>query len=360
MKFGINFFPTVGPDEKPAHQYYEECLSLAELADDLGYAHVKTVEHYFFPYGGYSPDPVTFLAAAAARTSRIRLATGAAIPAFTHPVKLAGKLAMLDNISRGRLDVGFGRAFLPEEFTAFDVPIDESRQRFDEGVEACRRLWTEENVTWEGTFHQFGPVTLLPRPFQQPCPPILVASASSAESCEAAGRKGYGLLLVPSISPVERVQELLDGYRKAWADAGHPGIGTVQMSYNCYISEDRTEALRAARIHADNYTSKLQGAVEAWGTTRSSAYPGYEKLIEAVKKNDFDTSLAEGKVLAGTPDDVAAAVDRIRGWFGEVTLSLQVNSGNVPVWEAARSLKLFAAHVMPSFAGAAEPAGAAR
>lgn len=178
MEFGINFFPTVGPEEKPADVYFDEALRLVELAEELGYDHIKTVEHYFFKYGGYSPDPVTFLAAAAARTSRIKLVTGAVIPAFTHPLKLAGKLAMLDNISKGRLQVGFGRAFLPDEFDAFELAMDESRPRFLDGLRACQKLWSEENVVWDSEFHKFGPVTLLPRPYQRPHPRILVARPS--------------------------------------------------------------------------------------------------------------------------------------------------------------------------------------
>src|SRR6266540_4586187 len=133
MEFGVAFFPTMGPDEQAASAYYDDSIRLAELADDLGFAHVQIVEHYFTPYGGYSPDPVPFLAAVAARTSRIRVTTGAVLPAFAHPIQLAGKLAMLDNLSHGRLDVGFGRAFLPGEFEAFQTSMGESRARFEEG-----------------------------------------------------------------------------------------------------------------------------------------------------------------------------------------------------------------------------------
>jgi alkanesulfonate monooxygenase SsuD/methylene tetrahydromethanopterin reductase-like flavin-dependent oxidoreductase (luciferase family) len=348
MKFGINFFPSVAPKEKSAAQYFQECLRLTELAEELGYAHVKTVEHYFFPYGGYSPDPVTFLAAAAARTSRIRLVTGAAIPAFTHPLKLAGKLAMLDNISEGRLDVGFGRAFLPDEFEAFGVPMDESRARFDEGVEACRRLWTEKDVVWEGAFHKFGPVTMLPRPFQQPHPPILVAAAFTPESCESAGRKGYGLLMVPSISRRERVQEMVGLYRKAWADAGHePGTEHVQMSYNCYLAEDREHAVRMGQLHAEQYTTKLAEAASGWSSTTSTQYRGYERLVDQVKAGDYLTQLRENKVFAGTPDDVLEQVRTVREWFGDITVSLQINSGTTPFEDAARSMRLFATEVAP-------------
>lgn len=350
MKFGINLFPTVGPAEKSAEEYFEESLRLVELAEELGFHHVKTVEHYFTRYGGYSPDPVTFLAAAAARTSRIRLVTGAVLPAFTHPVKLAGKLAMLDAISRGRLDVGFGRAFLPDEFEAFGVSIDESRPRFDEGVAACKLLWSGENVVWEGRFHRFGPVTLLPRPVQRPHPRILVASARTAESAEAAGRAGHGVMLVPSINPREQVQELLARYRKAAATGGFtPTEEDIHMSYNCFVAADPAEALSAGRRYSEQSHAALAAAVASWAHTRSDQYPGYEKIVERVGRGSFDSQVAEGKSLVGTPDQVRARIEDIRDWFGDITISLQVVSGNVPYAEAARSLRLFAEHVRPAF-----------
>ncbi|MBB5156834.1 LLM class flavin-dependent oxidoreductase [Saccharopolyspora phatthalungensis] len=350
MRFGISFFPTVSPTEKSAYQYYEECLDLTVLAEELGFHHVKTVEHYFHPYGGYSPDPVTFLAAAAARTNRVRLVTGAAIPAFTHPIKLAGKLAMLDNISGGRLDAGFGRAFLPDEFEAFGVPIEESRRRFSEGVEACKLLWTQEDAVWDGEFYRFGPVTMLPRPCQRPHPPVMVAAAASSDSCEAAGRAGHNLQLVPSISHRERVQDMLALYRKAWVDAGHaPGTEHVQLSYTCYLAAAEAEARRGGRMSHENYTSKLAEAVSAWAHTSSAQYPGYERLAQQVTSSDFEQALRDTKILAGSPEQVRRQVAQIRDWYGDATLSLQVTSGNLPIEESARTMRLFATEVMAMF-----------
>ncbi|GGP46287.1 LLM class flavin-dependent oxidoreductase [Streptomyces melanogenes] len=350
MEFGINFFPTVGPEEKPADVYFDEALRLVELAEELGYDHIKTVEHYFFKYGGYSPDPVTFLAAAAARTSRIKLVTGAVIPAFTHPLKLAGKLAMLDNISKGRLQVGFGRAFLPDEFDAFELAMDESRPRFLDGLRACQKLWSEENVVWDSEFYKFGPVTLLPRPYQRPHPRILVAAAITPSSCEQAGHDGHGLLLVPSISKREKVQEMLTLYRKAYADAGHaPGGDEVHLSYGCYLSEDSAEAMAKGREYSQRTNAVMVDAVAAWGTRRSEGYAGYEAIVDKIKKSDFDKSVAENKTLVGTPAEVTERLRTIREWYGDVTISLQMISGNPPYEETARTARLFAEQVIPNF-----------
>ncbi|MBV9562262.1 MAG: LLM class flavin-dependent oxidoreductase, partial [Bradyrhizobium sp.] len=124
MEFGIQFFPDVGPAEKSAQAYWADALALVAHCDELGYSHVRTVEHYFNAYGGYSPNPIVFLAAAAMRSAKARLVTGAVLPVFNNPLKLAGEIGMLDAISGGRLDVGFARAFLPHEFARFGVSVN--------------------------------------------------------------------------------------------------------------------------------------------------------------------------------------------------------------------------------------------
>ena len=103
MQFGLNFFPCVDPKDRSAEQYFREALHLVGLCDELGYTHVRQVEHYFKPYGGYSPNPLLFLTAASQRTKTARMITGAVLPAFNNPLKLAGEIGMLDGISGGRL-----------------------------------------------------------------------------------------------------------------------------------------------------------------------------------------------------------------------------------------------------------------
>ncbi|MFE6721714.1 LLM class flavin-dependent oxidoreductase [Streptomyces albidoflavus] len=349
MKFGIVFFPTVGPADKPAPEYFDEALRLVDLAEELGYDHVKMVEHYFFPYGGYSPDPTTFLAAAAGRTKRIRLGTSATIPAFQHPVKLAGKLAMLDNISGGRLDAAFGRAFLPDEFKAFGIPMDESKDRFVEGTEAIKRLWSEENVVFEGRFHQFGPVTLLPRPVQQPHPPVFVTTARSAESCAEAGRNGHHLQTVPNVMSTEELQSRLDVYRAEWAASGRePGTERIHFSYPCVVARDGDEARAKGRLDDDRNSAAIGAAVASWEHTRSEAYPGYEKLVAATKQSHFESKMEQKKLLIGAPDQVRAQLEQIAAWFGDdISVSLSVHSGHLSLKDAETTMRLMAEDVIP-------------
>ena len=256
MQVGIQFFPDIGPEVKSARDYWQEALSLVALCDRYGYSHVRTVEHYFHPYGGYSPNPVVFLAAAAQVTKRARLVTGAVLPAFNNPLKLAGELAMLDALCDGRLDIGFARAFLPHEFARFGVRLDESRARFDEGMEQVRLLLEQENVTCEGRFHSFRNVTSLPRPTQQPRPPFYVAALATKELFERAGAAGHGIMAIPMAGGA--MAELIGIYREAWRRAGHPGRGTVMLAFHMFCHDDQTTA-EQHRARAAEPLSALAG-----------------------------------------------------------------------------------------------------
>ena len=120
----------------------------------------------------------------------MRLVTGAVLPVFNNPLKLAGEIGMLDAISGGRLDVGFARAFLPHEFRRFGVSPDESRARFQEGLDQVDLLLTTEGVSHRGQFHSFENVTSLPRPTQKPRPNFYIAATQTMESFEFAARRG--------------------------------------------------------------------------------------------------------------------------------------------------------------------------
>src|SRR5258708_11119293 len=106
MEFGIQFFPAVGADQKPADQYWREALELTQLAERLGFTNVRTVEHYFLSYGGHSPAPLIFFSAAAAVTRSIRPITGAVLPGVYNTLKPPRQHRMVDAIFRGALEVG--------------------------------------------------------------------------------------------------------------------------------------------------------------------------------------------------------------------------------------------------------------
>ena len=349
MEFGIQFFPDVNPEEKSGADYWAEALRLVDLCDQLGYTSVRTIEHYFQPYGGYSPSPIVFLAAAAMKTVNAKLVTGAVLPAFNHPLKVAGELGMLDAITGGRLEVGFGRAFLPHEFAHFRVSLDESRARFEEGMEQVRRLLEEENVTAHGQFHSFENVTSLPRPTQKPRPPFWVAAVASAESFTKAGRAGYGMMAIPLGGG--QMADLLGNYREAWKSAGHPGQGHVMLAFHMFCHQDSAKAVEIARDPLNRYLTTLAEAASGWlqGTT-SADYPGYDRMVEHLAKETFESQVAQGAAWVGNPQQLREQIkDYHRAVGGFDIASMQVNFNTISVEDAEESMRLFSAEVIPHF-----------
>jgi alkanesulfonate monooxygenase SsuD/methylene tetrahydromethanopterin reductase-like flavin-dependent oxidoreductase (luciferase family) len=347
MEVGVNFFPDVRPEEKAADVYFDECLRLVALSDQLGFHHVRIVEHYFDRYGGYSPNPITFLSAASQRSSRIKLITGAVLPAFNHPLKLAGEIGMLDAISKGRLEVGFARAFLPHEFARFGVALDESRARFQEGIEVVRELLEREQVSHKGRFHSFPPTTSLPRPTQKPRPPFWIAALATEESFVYAGQQGHSIMAIPLLGA--KMRPLIHTYREAWRAAGHPGSGRVMLAYHMFCAEDGHRARTLARDPVNHYLRSLVEAASGWiEGTSSNDYPGYGKLIAALEKETFDTVLDAGGAWVGTPDEIVAQARAYQEQVGGFEVaSLQVNFATLPFADAERSLGLFGREVLP-------------
>ncbi len=347
MQFGLNFFPCLSPAEKSGTQYFSEALELIGLCDKLGYSHVRQVEHYFEPYGGYSPNPIVFLAAAALKTQKARLVTGAVLPAFNNPLKLAGEIGMLDGISGGRLDVGFARAFLPHEFERLGVSLDESRRRFDEGVEQVRLLLENDKASHSGEFRSFDNVTSLPRPAQRPRPPFFVAAIGTPQSFAEAGRKGYGLMAIPI--DATRMAELFGIYREAWRSAGHPGNGRIMNSFMMCAAPAREQAMAAARVPMSAHLQGLVAAAAGWLAGASTKdYPGYDKMIAQIRAETFENQVEKGLCWVGTPDDIAAMLfDYHRKVGGFDTASLLLSPAAMPIEDSKRSMRLFAEQVMP-------------
>jgi alkanesulfonate monooxygenase SsuD/methylene tetrahydromethanopterin reductase-like flavin-dependent oxidoreductase (luciferase family) len=349
MEFGLNFFPSCAPEERSAENYWSDALYLCGLMDEFGYTHVRTVEHYFHPYGGYSPNPVVFLAAAAQRSAKAKMITGAVLPVFNNPLKLAGELGMLDAISNGRLEIGFVRAFLPNEFETFGIDIEESRDRYEEGVEQIRLLLEEENATHEGRFHSFTDVTSLPRPTQKPRPPFWVAALSSKTSFEFAGRNGHYIMGIPMGGGL--MTELIGTYREEWKSAGHPGEGKIMLSFSMCADENAAAARDAFRPPLNAYLDQLVDAASGWLNGASTKdYKGYDKIIASLKDDDFDSQMERGICWAGSPaeiTDMIADFDRQIGGFDIASLHVMPHVMEASV--AEKSMRLFSEHVMPKF-----------
>ena len=349
MDFGMQFFPCVGPETKSAEQYFSECLSLVSQADSLGYTHIRIVEHYFHAYGGYSPNPIVFLSAASQRTKNARLITGAILPIFNNPLKLAGEIGMLDAISGGRIDVGFARAFLPHEFNRFGIPLNESKGRFIEGMEQIRGLLENKVYETKGKFHKFPPTTSLPRPTQQPRPPFWIAAFATPESFQTAGTSGHAVMAIPLSGG--RMAELIGLYRDAWKSAGHPGNGRVMLAFHMFCWPDSVGAVEHSRDRVNSYLRSLVDAASDWiaGTT-SEDYPGYDKIMAGLAEETFESQVEKGAAWIGTPSQISEQISEYKKLVGEFEVaSLQVNFHDMPLKLAKSSIKLFSEEVIPRF-----------
>lgn len=350
MEFGLSFFPDSRPEDKSGAQYFTEALNLTEEADKLGFHHVRIVEHYEDAYGGYSSNPSIFLAAASQRTKNMRIVTGCVLPAFTHPVKLAHELSMLDAISGGRLDVGFARAFLPHEFKTFGVPMSESNQRYRESLNVIQRLWTEERVTHKGEIYQFEDVTLVPRPTQNPHPPMWVAAIQTPESFEWAGENGYNLMAVPYLADFDKLRENIQLYKDAYEKAGFGKVkeDQIALALHLYVREDEQQAIKEGKAYMEHYVNIFLESATAWDSTSSEQYKGYNKIADELRGMTYDKVINEGRAAIGNPESVAKRLKELSEFFGIHLFSLQMNFGNMEYENALESVRLLGKEVIPS------------
>jgi alkanesulfonate monooxygenase SsuD/methylene tetrahydromethanopterin reductase-like flavin-dependent oxidoreductase (luciferase family) len=347
MRFGISFLPDSAPDTKSPVAYYNEAFALSRLADDAGLDYVKMTEHYLHPYGGYCPSPLTFLAAVAAQTSTIRLITGCVLPVFHHPVMLASDIAMVDAISKGRLEVGFARAYLPHEFQTFQVPMDGSRQRFEATVAAVDRLLSEESVTEDTPFFAFRDATVLPRPTQAARPPFWVAAVQTPASFRRIGELGYGLLITPTGRDFDT--SMVELYREAFATHHPDREPRVMASLPLLVAETDRAARELADPYLNRYLTVWGSAVSTWDNTVSSDYAQYTGLASTIRTLTAKDVRANGTAIVGSPEHVTDQIGR----FVERTrcdgLLWQVDFGGFGGPAAARSTELFVDRVRPNF-----------
>jgi alkanesulfonate monooxygenase SsuD/methylene tetrahydromethanopterin reductase-like flavin-dependent oxidoreductase (luciferase family) len=187
---------------------------------------------------------------------------------------------------------------------------------------------------------------------------VFIAATFNPQSFADAGGAGHHLMIVPYVSTHDKVAELLQVYRDAWAAAGHtPGDEQIHLSYHCYVSDDAGEAYSKGKEYFEQYKQRQLVAVGAWTKYTSEQYPGYEHLTQAIRSGTYEAAMEATKFFIGTPDQVARQIEEIRGHYGNVEPSLQVNFGNMPQREAIRTVEMFARDVMPAFREAAVAVG---
>jgi alkanesulfonate monooxygenase SsuD/methylene tetrahydromethanopterin reductase-like flavin-dependent oxidoreductase (luciferase family) len=353
MRFG---WLTLGLSESAEGDFaaIHDVVAQACFAETAGFDGIWLTEHNFTGESVYC-DPIPLASVVAARTSRIRIGFAVLQLALRHPIRLATELALLDNLSGGRLDVGVGHGtnYNEYEFVGYGLRSDDSRERMDETLEIMVRAWTEAPFVHEGKFYQLRLPELRPRPRQRPHPPIWY-SASSAGSVREYGRLRAPLLMARI--PLARVPERLALYEAGLAESGLSAAAQQGLREQAavwrfaHVAESQAQAedelaaaLRKTRHHMVHARATHNPAdfrldparVNPWNDPRVSDEDGVRYSLQTA-------------ALYGTAERVAEQVAELRD-AGARHVLCQMSCGYLPHAAIMESMRRFGQHVIPRF-----------
>jgi probable F420-dependent oxidoreductase len=303
---------------------FDATIAECERAEAAGFDSVWLGEHHnsILLY----PAPLVGLAAIAARTRRVRLGTGVLLLPLYHPLAVAEEAAMVDVISRGRLILGVGAGYAPEEFAAFDVSIKERGSRLDEAVPLIHRLWIEDAVSHEGRHYRIGGATLRPRPVQRPRPPIWLAGWVDA-ALRRAGRLGEAWLGGPSAK--------LDELARCVRIYGDSGGGEVALMRYVFVAESLE---RAREIAGAAFIRSFEATYFRW------PHPVVKRPAGELTIAD----LSEDRIILGDPASCVRQIERFQTELGMTHLICRMSVAGIPDEAARASVDLFTREVMPA------------
>jgi natural product biosynthesis luciferase-like monooxygenase protein len=345
MKFGLHYqLPCYG-SQSPV-QRYRDTLEQSVHAEALGFESVWPVEQHFNADLSITPAPLLLLAALAERTRTLRLGIAIVLLPLSHPIRVAEEIATLDVLSNGRVEFGVGRGAIPTHFAGFGVPQAESRDRFVEALEVIVQAWTKERVSHAGRFFNVDNLSVVPKPVQQPHPPIR-AAANSLETFEQMGRAGYPIFVATPINPFSKLKETLTLYREARRLGGHPDNGgeDVTLVLPLYVSEKRAQIRQMMEPSINHYLQTVAAIYRsAAAQSETVALP---ERVERFGRTTYEQA-CESMAIFDTPE---ACVERLRGVCDEFNIGRVICwfniGGMIPHVQVMRSMELFAAAVMP-------------
>lgn len=322
MKFGIS--PIQGSSS------FEETIRECEHAEAAGFDSVWLGEHHNHPV--LYPAPLVGLAAIASRTQRLELGTGVLLLPLYHPVAVAEEAAMVDSISGGRLILGVGAGYAPEEFRAFGLSVKQRGGRLDEAAALLHRLWTDTHVTHHGRHFTVDDATIAPRPVRKPRPPLWFG-AWTEPAIRRAARLGDAWLGGPS-AKLEEVVGCVRLYREACQQEGRDP-GEVALFRYVFVAATRAEAMAKA---GKPFIEAFESMYFRWPHPVVKRPPG---------ELDIRT-LAENRIVLGNPAD---CIEQIRHFQAEAGLShliCRFSVPGIPRASASTSMERFTNDVMPA------------
>ena len=332
MKFGIFIFGDNHPELGRSNQkYYEEVLTIAEWAEELGFDSFWLGEHHFYWYGTCVSPPMV-IAAIGQRTKRIRLGPAVSVLPFHHPLVVAEEYGLADNLCGGRLNFAIGSGFSPAEYKTFGMSMEEARERYWESFDVILKAWTREEFSHQGKYFHIEHGSLFMKPMQKPLPPTWIA-ASSDETLTKAGAMGFSTMGIPFVRSTSllEVKEKNDLFNDSYVRAGHKEEPDIIVALHVYLHRIEEDAVASAR-------------------------PCFQRIVDYLSKYrrpgarvpDFDTIKKEKLGVFATPDH-ASAIFREYEKIGVSHVICMVNFGGVLMPDVRRTLELMAREVMPQF-----------
>ena len=352
MRFGTYYFFQAPPSLSHPEVVQREMEQMA-WTEELGFDSIWLTEHHFIEYG-LSVSPALLAAAAAMRTQRVRIGLAAAILPFHDPVRLAEELAMVDILSGGRLDVGVGRGNRPVEFEGYRVPQIENRERFEEALEIMVRAWTKERFAFEGRHFTIPEIRVIPKPLQQPHPPLYVVCVSP-DTIEATALRGLPMLNSILRGPIDPLVQQRDTYVKACRKAGRSEteiaglLGRWGVSRHIYVAASDAQAQAEAKDAEMWYQEALRRFLipEDIERVHPLLQPGFRAAAERLAHITWEQLVAE-TLAVGSPDTVADKLAEMRD-LGVGEVLCWMNFGGLPQAQVRRSMELFSREVLPRF-----------
>ena len=380
MQFGLAYEmqrPT--PDDQAV---VEETIEQCILADEMGFDYVWFVEHHFLTTFSSSPCPEVMFGALSRLTKRIRLGFGVVILPYHHPVRVAERVAMVDQLSHGRVDFGTGRS-APYEQTGMGIDPRYTREMWEESLTMIPKIWESETFEWEGKFWNVPPRQVLPKPYQKPHPPIWVA-ALQPSTYQITAEKGIGVMAL-GVSAPSVLEPHIQQYRETIKTAKPVGaVVNNQWLSSCfgYCGEDDAAArdlcarslksfFGPGRPYVQDLTDVYQRLLEQWGGIPEHLVQNFSRYIDVKESSegtatqfdlsggnalahkiweemDPDTLVHRGVIVAGDPQSCIDAI-RIHEATGIDQMQFLMATETVEHSQVMKSIDLFGKHVIPAF-----------
>jgi len=305
MKIGVLQFFSWPGRHGPLEEVYARALERIDIMESGGFDAVWLAEHHFTTFS-VCPSVHMLGVMAAARTKRLRIGTAVSLAALYHPLRLAEEVALLDMLSGGRVNWGAGRGFAHSEFHAFGVPPEQSAERFREAVEIVLQSWTQERLNFKGAHFDFDDVEVLPKPLQQPHPPVWMA-ATSETAIDWAASRGFSILMDPHASMADigrkRRYYATKLQEAGFADGGRDIPMARLLALAPTMSEAEEIARRGAQWIVDSYSGPQHAHRKAMPPRTYDGKEPAQHYIDSV-------------ILHGTPQSVVEKIHRLREEIG--------------------------------------------